>query len=119
MDGVEWVLYGLACAILLAVGFLLLLKRSQFPETRVGYHVKEAMQNSAAWESCNRTAGKLCMLGAAVFAAVFALLLFLRAERFWALAIYFVLWAVETPVIVLIPAKRFCKKEQHATKHES
>lgn len=49
----EAILYGL-------IAYVLLRKRTPYPDTRIGYHVGEAMASQSAWEYANRAAGAVC-----------------------------------------------------------
>ena len=49
----EAILYGL-------IAYVLFRKRTPYPDTRIGYHVGEAMASQSAWEYANRAAGAVC-----------------------------------------------------------
>lgn len=49
----EAILYGL-------IGYALWRTHTAFPDTRLGYHVGEAMASQSAWEYANRAAGAVC-----------------------------------------------------------
>lgn len=115
MSAAEYVIYGLSILILLAVGLILLKKRSRYPDTRTGYHVKEAMISSQTWNQANSIAGRLCLMGGAMFAGEGLLWIFVPANLTLRLMLFLALWAVEIPCIIYLPAKwlKRCENRQN------
>ena len=68
-DFILLLIYILEAAILGAIAFIVRRKHSEFPDFRVGYHVKEAEADRGSWEYANDIAGKICALFAMVFLA--------------------------------------------------
>ena len=81
----EAILYGL-------IGYALWRTHTAFPDTRLGYHVGEAMASQSAWEYANRAAGAVCGgVGTVLLAAG---LLLWRLEAIGALLLLSILGAV-------------------------
>ena len=68
-DFILLLIYILEAAILGAIAFIVRSKHSEFPDFKVGYHVKEAEADRESWEYANDIAGKICALFAMVFLA--------------------------------------------------
>lgn len=101
---VIFVLYGITALVALITGFLLWKKHSRFPDTRVGYHVAQAMQSEAAWNFCNRAAGKCCLAGGVVLFVLLPFVLWLQRLEFGAvLGIYFAAFAGFCLVVLFLP----------------
>ena len=66
-DFILLLIYILEAAILGASAFIVRSKHSEFPDFKVGYHVKEAEADKESWEYANDIAGKICALFAMVF----------------------------------------------------
>ena len=66
-DFILLLIYILEAAILGAIAFIVRSKHSEFPDFKVGYHVKEAEADKESWEYANDIAGKICALFAMVF----------------------------------------------------
>lgn len=66
-DFILLLIYILEAAILGAIAFIVRRKHSEFPDFKIGYHVKEAEADSESWEYANDIAGKICALFAMVF----------------------------------------------------
>lgn len=66
-DFILLLVYILEAAILGAIAFIVRRKHSEFPDFKIGYHVKEAEADSESWEYANDIAGKICALFAMVF----------------------------------------------------
>ena len=113
----EYIIYGLSILILLAVGVILLKKRSRYPDTRTGYHVKEAMVSSQTWNRANSIAGKLCLMGGAMFAGEGLLWIFVPANLPLRLMLFLALWAWEIPCIIYLPT-RWLKRCENRKKHD-
>ena len=68
-DFILLLIYILEAAILGAIAFIVRRKHSEFPDFKIGYHVKKAEADSESWEYANDIAGKICALFAMVFLA--------------------------------------------------
>lgn len=68
-DFILLLIYILEAAILGAIAFIVRRKHSEFPDFKIGYHVKEAEADRESWEYANDIAGKICALFAMVFLA--------------------------------------------------
>ena len=58
-DFILLLIYILEAAILGAIAFIVRSKHSEFPDFKIGYHVKEAEADRESWEYANDIAGKL------------------------------------------------------------
>lgn len=68
-DFILLLIYIMEAAILGAIAFIVRRKHSEFPDFKIGYHVKEAEADRESWEYANDIAGKICALFAMVFLA--------------------------------------------------
>ena len=98
------VLFGLTAAIFALTGWVLLKKRSDFPSTEQGYHHARAMRSRADWERANRTAGRLCLLSAAMLALACLLLAVCSASVGVSLLVFFPLSLAGVCLAVFLPA---------------
>lgn len=100
----EAILYGL-------IAYVLLRKRTPYPDTRIGYHVGEAMASQAAWEYANRAAGTVCGAVGVVFLAAGLLLWRLRAGLGLAIGALFLLSLLGAAAGVCLPMGLLRRKE--------
>lgn len=93
-------------------GILCLLKRSKFPDTRSGYHVKEAAAGEPQWNYYNRTAGTLSLWCALLCFVLLPVALFLLGvSSGWMLGIYFAAAVLYILAVVFWPACKLRKKK--------
>lgn len=103
-NAVLYAMYLLLGALLFFVGLVLQKKRSHFPDTRVGYHSREAIKSKKAWEHGNRLAGRLCYLFALCFCLLAPVLAACKAPFALTLGAFFALSALAVGIIVAWPA---------------
>ncbi len=110
------VLLSLLEGVIFAVtAFVVLKKRSVFPDTRVGFHTAQATQSEAAWTCANNTAGKVCLAGACALLALAAVLLWTDLEKPVALLLFFAVSVLAVLAALLLPICLLRKKQRSSS----
>ncbi len=80
-------------------------KHTQFPDFRVGYHTKKAMENKEKWDHVNNTAGNLCGMFAAISGILSVILYLLNANARTAVILFFIYSITAVLVVLLLPIR--------------
>ena len=97
-----YVVYALVLGILAVV---LKRKHTQFPDFRVGYHNKKAMESKEKWDRVNAIAGSLCAVFAVAALIVYFILYLQNANISTMIIAYFVYCAVTIPAVLILPTR--------------
>lgn len=96
--------------IFAATSFIVLKKRSIFPDTRIGLHMAQATQSEATWVYANTIAGKVCLIGACALLALAAVLFWTDFEKATALLLFFAVSVLAILAVLLLPTYLLRKK---------
>lgn len=110
------ILYQVLALIFAVTGIIVLRNRSSFPDTRAGYHGKEAMKNKENWEYANGFCGKLCLICAVVFLLIPRVLMAAGAGNAAGIVILIVGGALAAAAAVLLPAKMLQRRNEDKKK---
>ena len=84
-------LYVLEGAILTVTAFVTGIKHSEFPDVRVGYHVRDAMESKEKWNDANVIAGLVSGVFAVIFFAAAILVYWNRIDTDRSIVTFFYL----------------------------
>lgn len=96
-------LYVLEGAILMVTAVVTGIKHSEFPDVRVGYHVRDAMESKEKWNDANVIAGLVSGVFAVIFFAAAILVYWNRIDTDRSIALFFILSAISIGSVLLIP----------------
>ena len=96
-------LYVLEGAILTVTAVVTGIKHSEFPDVRVGYHVRDAMESKEKWNDANVIAGLVSGVFAVIFFAAAILVYWNRIDTDRSIALFFILSAISIGSVLLIP----------------
>ena len=85
------------------------LKKTQFPDFRVGYHNKKIMNNKENWDYANNVAGNLCALFAVIGIIVSVILYLLKANMNTTIIIFFI-YTITAILAILVLTVKLIKK---------
>ena len=97
-------LYVLEGAILTVTAVVTGIKHSEFPDVRVGYHVRDAVESKEKWNDANVIAGLVSGVFAVIFFAAAILVYWNRIDTDRSIALFFILSAISIGSVLLIPA---------------
>ena len=97
-------LYVLEGAILTVTAVVTGIKHSEFPDVRVGYHVRDAMESKEKWNDANVIAGLVSGVFAVIFFAAAILVYWNRIDTDISIVLFFILSAISIGSVLLIPA---------------
>ena len=97
-------LYVLEGAILTVTAVVTGIKHSEFPDVRVGYHVRDAMESKEKWNDANVIAGLVSGVFAVIFFAAAILVYWNRIDTDRSIALFFILSVISIGSVLLIPA---------------
>ena len=80
-------------------------KHTQFPDFRVGYHNKKAMESKEKWDRVNAIAGSLCAVFAVAALIAYFILYLQNANISTMIIAYFVYCAVTIPAVLILPTR--------------
>lgn len=116
MNETVMLLYQVLALIFAVTGIVTLRKRSSFPDTRAGYHGKEAVKNKENWEYANGFCGKLCLICAVVFLLIPRVLMAVGAGNAAGIVVLIAGGALAAAAAVLLPAKMLRRRNAHEKK---
>ncbi len=108
-------LFALEGVILTITAIVTGIKHSDFPDVRVGYHVRDAMESEEKWEDSNETAGLVSGTFAVIFFATAILVYWERIDSYRSIVLFFIFSIIAIGSVMLIPAY-FLKKSVRVRK---
>ena len=97
-----YAVYALVLGILAVV---LKRKHTQFPDFRVGYHNKKAMESKEKWDRVNTIAGSLCAVFAVAALIAYFILYWQNANVSTMIIAYFIYCAVTISAVLILPTR--------------
>lgn len=111
MSGIISGIMFLQFVIYCGLGVVLIFKHSEFPDLRVGYHIKTAGKNRESWDYANRTAGVTSLL-ASLLSLVFAFVfLFGNLHKSLAVTLVFAVSVFSVFLTLFVPYFLLQKKQ--------
>ena len=100
-----FLLYAVYALVLGILAVVLKRKHTQFPDFRVGYHNKKAMESKEKWDRVNAIAGSLCAVSAVAALIAYFILYLQNANISTMIIAYFVYCAVTIPAVLILPTR--------------
>lgn len=108
-------LFALEGVILTITAIVTGVKHSDFPDVRVGYHVRNAMESKEKWEDSNETAGLVSGTFAVIFFAASISVYWERIDPYKSIVLFFILSVIAIGSVLTVPAY-FLKKSVQVRK---
>ena len=100
-----FLLYAVYALVLGILSVVLKRKHTKFPDFRVGYHNKKAMESKEKWDRVNAIAGSLCAVFAVAALIVYFILYLQNANISTMIIAYLVYCAVTIPAVLILPTR--------------
>ena len=100
-----FLLYAVYALVFGILAVVLKRKHTQFPDFRVGYHNKKAMESKEKWDRANAISGSLCAVFAVAALIAYFILYLQNANISTMIIAYFVYCAVTIPAVLILPTR--------------
>lgn len=96
-------LFALEGVILTITAIVTGIKHSDFPDVRVGFHMRDAMESKEKWEDANETAGLVSGTCSVIFFAAAILVYWERLDSYKSIVLFFILSVITIGSVLILP----------------